>query len=130
MENRTKTRLARQRLILMLVLCAALPPLGMVLVWRSRYPRRGKLVLSVLSTLILTLMISGGLRLRKPEDIVPPSLSATYINTEPTAAPDLGLSTPAPAFGEAPVSGGTDPGVIDTGTTDDGVVVAPANPNG
>ena len=123
MENRNKAKIAKQRLILQLALCAVLPPLGMILVWRSRYPRRGKVLLSVVSTLILMLMISGGLRLRKPEDIVPPSMSATYVNTEVTPAPAYLSETPAPAWGDG--SGNT----TDTETIDDGVV-APANPNG
>ena len=127
MENRQKAKLARQRLVIQLILCAVLPPVGMVLVWRSRYPRRGKVMLSVVSTLILMLMISGALRLRKPEDIVPPSLSATYVNTETveaTPAPAYAAETPAPAWGEPPASD------TDTGATDDGLIVAPANPNG
>lgn len=82
MDTRKNDRVARQRLIVQLILCVLLPPIGMILVWRSRYPRRGKLVLSLLSSLILTFMISFALSTRPPEDIAPTPMSATYANTD------------------------------------------------
>ena len=45
MENRAKRELARKRFIVHSVLCALVPPLGMLLVWRSRYESKKKLLM-------------------------------------------------------------------------------------
>lgn len=114
MENRAKRELARKRLIIHSVLCAVLPPLGMLLVWRSRYQSRMKLLMTLGATLVLMVMFSIGLSMREPEPIVPPAISASYSGQTTEAEP-----TPAPAAEPTPA-----PAVIDEG------FVAPANPNG
>ena len=76
MENRAKKELARKRLIIHSVLCALLPPVGMLLVWRSRYRSRFKLLMTLGSTLVLMIMFCVHLGMREPEKIVPPVISA------------------------------------------------------
>lgn len=112
MENRAKKELARKRFIIHSVLCALVPPIGMLLVWRNRYPNRTKLLMTLGSTLILAIMFSIGLRLQKPEEITATPMSATYANTETTETQQeqtMPAETPSPA---------------------EDSYVAPANPNG
>ena len=122
MDNRAKKELARKRLIIHSVLCALLPPVGMLLVWRSRYQSKFKLMMTAGSTLVLMLMFIIALAGRAPEEIVPPVLSAGYANTQQevqyTQPAESGYSTPYyPTVTPAPATG------------DEGFV-APANPNG
>ena len=123
MENRAKKELARKRLIIHSVLCALLPPVGMLLVWRSRYQSRFKLLMTLCSTLVLMAMFCVHLGMREPEKIVPPVISAGYAQqaqqmqqaeqpAQTDYVPSPAVVTPAP------------PVVIDD------FFVAPANPNG
>lgn len=118
MENRAKREMAKKRMIIHSVLCALLPPAGMLLVWRSRYESKKKLIMTLASTLVLMLMFSVYLALQEPEKIEPPALSAGYAQqqtyTEPQSAPEpepVVEITPAPQVFEEDF-------------------VAPANPNG
>ena len=127
MENRAKRELARKRMIIHSVLCAALPPAGMLLVWRSRYPGRQKLLMTLASTLVLTLIFCVALAFREPEPITPPAVSADFAQQmTQQAAPQEELpseAAPAPVLqpddATAPV-----PEVLDDS------FIAPANPNG
>lgn len=123
MENRAKRELARKRFIIHSVLCALVPPLGMLLVWRSRYESKKKLLMTFASTLILTIMFTVGLALQEPEKIEPPALSAGYAYpqnsyTEPVSEP----APEIPQTPETPVE--TEPQTFEEN------FVAPANPNG
>lgn len=113
MDKRTKRELARKRLIIHSVLCVVLPPVGMLLVWRNRYPRRMKLLMTLGATIVLTAMFSIGLRMRPIEEIEPTPVSAAYEAQEQTVQPadtPVDMQTAAPAQDEG--------------------IVAPANPNG
>ena len=123
MENRAKRELARKRFIIHSVLCALVPPIGMLLVWRSRYESKKKLLMTLASTLVLMLMFTVGLALQEPEKIAPPALSAGYAYpqydyTEPEPEP----VPAAPQAPETPVE--TAPQTFEEN------FVAPANPNG
>lgn len=117
--QRKQTTLARNRLIVIVLLCVLVPPFGMLLVWRNRYNRRAKLALTLFSTMALTLIFTIILLLQPPEEIVPTPMSASYMNQidEPqaTSAPDTGYITP-------------DFSNIQPSNPDD--YVAPANPQG
>ena len=121
MENRAKRELARKRFIIHSVLCALVPPIGMLLVWRSRYESKKKLLMTLASTLVLMLMFTVGLALQEPEKIEPPALSAGY------AYPQNDYTEPEPVQ-EAPQSPETP--VETAPQTFEENFVAPANPNG
>jgi len=120
MENRQKKELARKRMIIHSALCALVPPAGMLLVWRNRYPKKTKLLMTLCSTAVLTLMCCVYLALQEPEEIVPPVYSAGYANSqtqqEQQAQEEIYTE---PAAQETP-----QPEAIDDS------FVAPANPNG
>ncbi len=118
MDARNRKEAARKRLIVLTVLCVVLPPIGMLLAWRGRYNNIGKLIFSALGTLSLMLLVMLGLSFRKPAEIVPTAMSATYIDAQSDAAAAASSGQTA----EAP----TDT-VIDTSGED--TFVAPANPN-
>jgi len=117
MENRVKKELERKRLIIQSVLCALLPPVGMLLVWRSRHPGRRKLMMTLCSTLVLMLMFCVGLALQEPEEIRPPVHSAGFAQTQDEAEPEQDPYIQQPEITPAPE-------IIDD------TFVAPANPNG
>ena len=123
MESRNRRELAKTTFIVHIVLCTLVPPLGMLFVWRNRYHRPVKLVMTFCSTLILMLMFSIGLRLQAPEEIIPTPMSASYMNQnqepEATTSPSSGYVTPD--FGNIQ-SGDSDPSGDD--------YIAPANPQG
>lgn len=120
MENRNKRELAKKRLILHSVLCVLLPPVGMLLVWRNRYKSQMKLLMTFVSTLVLMLMFSIGMRLQPPEDIVPTPMSAGYMNQGEGQSDSSGAF--APANPAAPATPNPNP------VGDD--FVAPADPQG
>lgn len=119
MENRAKREMAKKRMIIHSVLCAVLPPVGMLLVWRSRYASRKKLLMTLASTLVLMLMFSIGLALQEPEKIEPPALSAGYVQQQQSYSEPEPEPAPAPIAQETPA-----PQVFEED------FVAPANPNG
>lgn len=132
MENRAKKELERKRLIIHSVLCALLPPAGMLLVWRSRYRSSLKLIMTLGATLALTVIFSIGFSLQKPEEIVPPTRAAGA--QQPAVEQSAGQipslwpeNNAAPAPTPAP---GDDYILSDPLWTEDESFVAPANPNG
>ena len=103
-----------------ILLCALLPPLGLIVLWRGlRCPVRGKLLISALALLSMTLMLTAYISFRENSGILIPrqaagqfavndytasagsSVSVTQAgaNASPTAttAPEQAGATPAPA---------------------------------
>lgn len=122
MEARNRKEMARKRLIVLTVLCFVLPPVGMLLAWRGRYNRLGKLIFSAIGMLSLMLIVSVCLRLRPPAEIVPPSVSASYY-AETQTQTQTNMTAPADPNAIAPSDT-----IIDT--SGEGSFVAPANPAG
>ena len=117
LKQQEKARRKRKRLITLLVLCTVLPPVGMLLMWRSTNRTRAKVLFSVYGTLLLMLMISGILRLMPAKEIEVTTVPAGYLNTQ--LAPQ---TTPEPEdyYYQPPEYPEEDP---------DDIFVAPANPN-
>ncbi len=91
------------------LLCALVPPLGLIVVWRGlRCPVRGKVLLSAVALLSLTLMLTTYIGYQMNSGILIPqqaagqfavndytsATGATVQSAAPTAAPS---QTPAPA---------------------------------
>ncbi len=118
MENRARREMERKRTILLGVLCAVVPPIGIILVWRNRYPIAKKAIFTAGATVMLTLILTAYLAItaQAPQiRPVPVRAGLQNVQSEPTPEPmaeiipDAFLITPAP------------------GTED---YIAPANPNG
>ncbi len=103
-----------------ILLCALLPPLGLIVLWRGlRCPIRGKILVSALALLSMTLMLTTYISFRENSGILIPKQAAGQFamndysssagasvsvvrsdaaaSPQPTAAPEQAEATPAPA---------------------------------
>jgi hypothetical protein len=97
------------RVFVTILLCALVPPLGLIIVWRGlRCPVRGKVLLSAVALLSLTVMLTAYIGFQMNSGILIPEQAAgqfavndytassgsTVQSSAPTAQP---TQTPAPA---------------------------------
>ncbi len=116
-----------------LVLCAAFPPAGLLLLWgKVRCPLRGKVWISAVSVAILVCELTLFLAWREQANYVQPEVpvTRTYGETGTSQAP-AATNAPAPGMGQ---NGGGNAGGA-TGASggadaDPGEVIMPANPMG
>ena len=79
-----------KRMILAILLCIILPPVGLVLLWGGvKCPIRGKLLMTLISALILVALFTAFLvRRERAVTIIPqPVIPQTAATPTPTAAP-------------------------------------------
>lgn len=90
-----------RRTLVQILLILFLPPVGLAMLWRNgRYPLRGKLVLSALAMMSMTLMFSLFLDSNRPDPVMPaPAVPAANlaVTPEPTPSP-----TPEPTLEPTP----------------------------
>lgn len=92
-----------RRMWLIVALCVFLPPVGLILLWsQARNPLRGKLIVSIIALLSMTLMITIYLNIaaanRYRLDVLPPSAGQLQ-GIASTPAPG---DTPAPTGAPVP----------------------------
>lgn len=97
-----------KRMWITVALCVLLPPVGLILLWTAaRNPLRGKLIISIIALLSMTLMLTLFLLSRQPnpyaqqQDLPPdysdlPQMNQTQVTATPMpAAPSDGVQTDA-----------------------------------
>jgi hypothetical protein len=130
------------RVLVTFLLCALLPPLGLVVVWRGlRCPVRGKVLLSAVAFLSMTVMLTTYIGYQMNSGILVPQQAAgqfavndytssggstTVLSKTPTAAPAQATAQ-ATAPATAPASPEATP---QANATEPEMTLAPANPFG
>lgn len=83
------------------LLCAALPPFGLIVLWRGlRCPVRGKMLLSLVALISMTAMLTGYIGSRRNlGTVVPLAGAASYAVNEyaPAKGASVAAATPTPA---------------------------------
>lgn len=98
--RRSIVKLPRHTLV-QILLILLLPPVGLAVLWRSsRFPMRGRVVLSALAVISMTAMFSLFLSWQTPDPVMPtPAAPAPAASPTPAPTP---VPTPTPAPTEAP----------------------------
>ncbi len=91
------------------LLCALLPPLGLIVVWRGlRLPVRGKVLISLVALLSMTIMLSTYIGMQQNSGIlIPQQATGQYAVNDYTSAAGATVTatsaaTPAPSETPAP----------------------------
>ena len=110
------------RVWLTILFCALLPPLGLIVVWRGlRCPVRGKILLSLVAFLSMTLMLTTYISRQMDSGIlIPQQAAGQFAVNDYTTAAGATVITPAPAAATAATPAPAEPGMTP----------APANPFG
>ena len=115
------------RMWLTLLLCVALPPVGLALLWgRVRCPLRGKVWISLVGVTVLVVELTLFLNWQEKASYVAPQVPIVY--TYGDTSPSSPESTSMPELDSAPdqtVTNGTE-----NGTEDPGTAIIPSNPMG
>ncbi len=91
---------------LIVVLCVFLPPLGLIMLWaRARNPLRGKLIVSIIALLSMTLMLTIYISLTRNSNyqmqVAPPPFQTTPQVPAGQTADPAPIETPAAAYPDA-----------------------------
>ena len=92
------------RVLAALAMCALLPPLGLVSVWRGlRCPVRGKILLTAVALLSLTVMLASYIGYQMNSGILVPQQAAGQfaVNDYTSSAGKTGVLAPTPAAAPA-----------------------------
>lgn len=90
-----RRRASGARLWVTASLCALLPPVGLVLLWRRlRCPMRGKMLLSAVALVSMTLILSAYIARRQQSEIYVPQQAAQQLIIDDYTAQDAATAAP------------------------------------
>ena len=104
-----------RKMWIIIALCVVLPPIGLILLWTSaRNPLRGKLIISIIAVLSLTLMLTlffTSIK-KQPNEIKNPQIDYSYLDQYQQQQQDTPLPSASPQQQVMPEAVEPEPEVI------------------